>query len=84
METTVEEKEDSRVRVEVDVPPADVDRAIGRAARAMARDMRDAVERFATVGADRLLLTKQDEAIGMAVILNAVHQTQMKISYFEM
>ena len=45
------------------------------------RAMRDAVERFATVGADRLLLTKQDEAIGMAVILNAVHQTQMKISY---
>ncbi len=45
------------------------------------RTMRDAVERFASVGADRLLLTKQDEAIGMAVILNAVHQTQMKISY---
>ncbi|GJM26182.1 MAG: hypothetical protein DHS20C16_25970 [Phycisphaerae bacterium] len=45
------------------------------------RAMRDAVERFATVGADRLLLSKQDEAIGMAVILNAVHQTQMKISY---
>lgn len=45
------------------------------------RAMRDAVERFATVGADRLLLTKQDEAIGMAVILNAVHQTRMKISY---
>ncbi len=45
------------------------------------RAMRDAVERFATVGADRLLLTKQDEAIGVAVILNAVHQTQMKMSY---
>ncbi len=45
------------------------------------RAMRDAVERFASVGADRLLLTKQDEAIGVAVILNAVHQTQMKISY---
>lgn len=40
METTVDEREDSRVRVEVDVPSADVDRAIGRAARAIARDMR--------------------------------------------
>ena len=40
METTIAEQEGSRVRVEVDVPAADVDRAIGRAARAMAREMR--------------------------------------------
>ena len=40
METTVEEKEDARARVEVTVPPTEVDRAIGRAARAMAREMR--------------------------------------------
>lgn len=46
-----------------------------------ARTMREVVARFTNVGADRLLLTKQDEALGMAVILNAVHQTSMKISY---
>lgn len=40
METTIAEQEGSRVRVEVDVPSADVDRAVGRAARAMAREMR--------------------------------------------
>jgi trigger factor len=40
LETTVEEKEDARARVEVKVPPTEVDRAIGRAARAMAREMR--------------------------------------------
>ena len=40
METTIAEQEGSRVRVEVDVPAVDVDRAIGRAARAMAREMR--------------------------------------------
>ncbi len=40
METTIAEQEGSRVRVEVDVPAAEVDRAIGRAARTMAREMR--------------------------------------------
>jgi trigger factor len=40
METTVSELPGSRVRVEVDVPAADVDRAMQRAARALAREMR--------------------------------------------
>jgi trigger factor len=40
METKVEELPNSRVRVEVEVPAKDVERAISRAARAMAREMR--------------------------------------------
>ena len=40
MQTSVTELPDSRVRVEVAVPPDDVGRAISRAARAMAREMR--------------------------------------------
>jgi trigger factor len=40
METTVAELPGSRVSVEVEVPAADVDRAVGRAARALAREMR--------------------------------------------
>jgi trigger factor len=40
VKTSVTELPDSRVRVEVDVPPEDVDRGINRAARALARDMR--------------------------------------------
>jgi trigger factor len=40
MQTTVSELPGSRVRVEVEVPAADVDRAAQRAARALAREMR--------------------------------------------
>jgi trigger factor len=40
MRTSVTELPGSRVRVEVDVPPEDVDRGINRAARGLARDMR--------------------------------------------
>jgi len=40
LETTVEQQQGSRVKVGVTVPAADVDQAIGRAARAIARDMR--------------------------------------------
>ncbi|MFM8792315.1 MAG: trigger factor [Solirubrobacterales bacterium] len=40
MQTTVDEQAGSRVRVGVTVPPDDVDQAIGRAARSIARDMR--------------------------------------------
>jgi trigger factor len=40
VKTSVTELPDSRVRVDVDVPPDDVDRGIGRAARGLARDMR--------------------------------------------
>ena len=40
METTLTELPDSRVRVEVEVPAKDVDRATARAARAMAQEMR--------------------------------------------
>ncbi|HVC06370.1 MAG TPA: trigger factor [Solirubrobacterales bacterium] len=40
METSVTELPDSRARVEVEVPAADVDRAMQRAARALAREMR--------------------------------------------
>jgi trigger factor len=40
METTVSELSGSRVSVEVEVPAADVDRAVSRAARGMAREMR--------------------------------------------
>jgi trigger factor len=40
MEPTVSELPGSRVRVEVEVPVADVDRAVNRAARALAREMR--------------------------------------------
>jgi len=40
METTVSELPGSRVRVEVEVPAADVDRGVQRAARSLAREMR--------------------------------------------
>jgi trigger factor len=40
MKTNVQELPDSRVRVEVDVPPDDVDRQLNRAARGIARDLR--------------------------------------------
>lgn len=40
MKTSVTELPDSRVRVEVDVPPDDVNRGMSRAARGLARDMR--------------------------------------------
>jgi trigger factor len=40
MQTTVSELPGSRVRVEVEVPAADVDRAAQRAARSLAREMR--------------------------------------------
>jgi trigger factor len=40
MKTSVTELPDSRVRVDVDVPPDDVTRGINRAARGLARDMR--------------------------------------------
>jgi trigger factor len=40
MQTTLTELPDSRARVEVEVPAADVDRASSRAARALAREMR--------------------------------------------
>ncbi|MGB7587343.1 MAG: trigger factor [Solirubrobacterales bacterium] len=40
MQTTVTELPDSRVSVEVEVPAADVDRSVQRAARSLARDMR--------------------------------------------
>ncbi len=40
MEPTVSELPDSRASVEVEVPAADVERAVNRAARGLARDMR--------------------------------------------
>jgi len=40
METTVSELPGSRVRIEVEVPAADVDRGVQRAARSLAREMR--------------------------------------------
>ncbi len=40
MQTTVSELPGSRVRVEAEVPAADVERAVNRAARALAREMR--------------------------------------------
>src|ERR1700749_1613652 len=40
MQTTLTELPDSRVKVEAEVPPKDVERAANRAARAMAREMR--------------------------------------------
>src|SRR3954452_19482055 len=40
METTVTELSDSRVRVDVEVPPNDVEKGVNRAARALAREMR--------------------------------------------
>jgi trigger factor len=40
MQTSLTELPDSRVRVEVEVPPKDVERAASRAARAMAKEMR--------------------------------------------
>ena len=40
MKTEVTELPESRVRVDVDVAPEDLDRGINRAARAIARDMR--------------------------------------------
>jgi trigger factor len=40
MQTTLKELPDSRVEVEAEVPPKDVERAANRAARAMARELR--------------------------------------------
>jgi len=43
--------------------------------------MREAVERFAAVGARHVVFTKLDEAVGLGVMLNVLNNAQMRLSY---
>ncbi len=43
--------------------------------------LRSAIERFGEVGANRLILTKLDEAVGFGVILDAVKTVDQRLSY---
>ena len=43
--------------------------------------MRQAVERFAAVGAGHVVFTKLDEAVGLGVMLNVLHTVKLKLSY---
>jgi len=43
--------------------------------------MRQAVERFTPVGADHVVFTKLDEAVGLGVMLNVLHTVKLKLSY---
>ncbi len=44
--------------------------------------LRDAVERFGQVGARHVVFTKLDEAVGFGVLLNVLHRTGLRMSYF--
>ena len=46
------------------------------------RTLRSAVERFAQVGADRLILTKLDEAQSLGAVLGVLGQASLPVSYF--
>ncbi|MGD0044654.1 MAG: flagellar GTP-binding protein, partial [Isosphaeraceae bacterium] len=50
-------------------------------AGAAERSLRSAVERFALVRADRLILTKLDEAEGLGAILGVLGQANRPVSY---
>ncbi len=39
------------------------------------------IERFDVLGANRMIFTKLDEAVGFGVILNCMHQTASRLSY---
>lgn len=43
--------------------------------------MQAAIESFKTLGADRLLLTKLDESIGLGVMLDCIQKASLKLSY---
>lgn len=43
--------------------------------------LKDTVEQFSAFGADRLIFTKLDEAIGFGVILNCLEKAKAKLSY---
>ncbi len=43
--------------------------------------MRQAVERFRPVGVEHLVFTKLDEAVGLGVMLNVLHNVKLKLSY---
>lgn len=43
--------------------------------------MQAAIESFKTLGADRLLLTKLDESIGLGVMLDCIQKACLKLSY---
>jgi flagellar biosynthesis protein FlhF len=40
-----------------------------------------AVEQFGVLGADRVVLTKLDEAVGFGVVLNVIRKVSMRLSY---
>lgn len=44
--------------------------------------LRDAMERFEQVGARHVVFTKLDEAVGFGVLLNVLHRTGLRMSYF--
>ncbi|GJQ25625.1 MAG: flagellar biosynthesis protein FlhF [Phycisphaerae bacterium] len=44
--------------------------------------LREAMERFAQVGARHVVFTKLDEAVGFGVLLNVLHKTGLRMSYF--
>lgn len=62
-----------------EVPPDEVYLVLS--AVAGGRSMRSAVERFAAVQADRLILTKLDEADGLGGILAVIGQANLPVSY---
>ncbi len=46
--------------------------------------LRSAIERFGALGADRIIFTKLDEAVGFGVILAAVRAVEKRLSYVTM
>jgi len=48
---------------------------------ATAGTLRSAIERFGELGADRIIFTKLDEAVGFGVILDAVRSVDSRLSY---
>lgn len=44
--------------------------------------LREAMERFAQVGVRHVVFTKLDEAVGFGVLLNVLHRTGLRMSYF--
>lgn len=48
---------------------------------AHANQLRQVLDRFASVGIDRVVFTKLDEAVGVGVILNIAHRLDVQLSY---
>ncbi len=64
------------------VPPDEIHLVVS--GTATAGHIRSAIEHFGRLGADRIILTKLDEAVGFGVILAAVRTVEKKLSYVTM